>query len=102
VAGAATEASACAANELPQCIQKAVLAFTVPEQCGQVVVAASAACTGVPQSGQNFLPLTSRPQFVQGVMANSLSDGAREERRSIHWIVNKFRIYLSLLQVVYF
>lgn len=59
--------TACAASELPQCMQKAALALTLPPQRGQVVIAvfSSAACTGVPQSGQNFFPLTSRPQCVQ-------------------------------------
>lgn len=70
VTGAETAATACAPSDLPQCIQKAALAFTVPPQCGQLVVAASActSCTGVPHSGQNFFPVTSLPHFVQGVM----------------------------------
>jgi len=74
VTGAETAAIACAASELPQCIQKAALAFTVPEQRGQMVVAASTACTGVPQSGQNFLSVISRPQFVQLAMAFPLKN----------------------------
>jgi hypothetical protein len=71
VAGVETAATACAPSEVPQCIQKAALAFTVPPQRGQLVVAgsASATWTGEPHSGQNFLPVTSWPQFVQLVMA---------------------------------
>src|SRR5579883_2713726 len=69
VAGVETAATACAPSEVPQCMQKAALAFTVPPQRGQLVVAGSATWTGVPHSGQNFLPVTSWPQFVQLVMA---------------------------------
>src|SRR5579883_1887993 len=69
VAGVETAATACAPSEVPQCIQKAALAFTVPPQRGQLVVAGSATWTGVPHSGQNFFPVTSWPQFVQLVMA---------------------------------
>ena len=60
-------ASACAPRDEPQCIQKAVPALIVPLQRGQVAVAASTcgACTGEPQSGQNFFPVTSCPQDVQ-------------------------------------
>jgi hypothetical protein len=76
VTGGAAAATACAPSELPQCIQKAALAFTVPEQRGQVVVAASAvaACTGVPHSGQNFFPVTVCPQFVQVSMFFPLAE----------------------------
>ena len=69
--GADAVASAWAPSDLPQCIQKAALAFTVPPQVGQVVVAGATgggACTGVPHSGQNFFPVTSKPHCVQVAM----------------------------------
>jgi len=66
----------CGLNDEPQCIQNAAPAFTVPLQRGQVLVAAvllapvpaPVGCTGVPHSGQNFLPVTSWPQEVQVAM----------------------------------
>src|ERR1700730_7807226 len=59
----------CATSDEPQCIQNDASALMVPLQRGQTVVAAcivgaTTACTGVPHSGQNFLPVTSLPQDV--------------------------------------
>jgi hypothetical protein len=67
VTGVEAEAIACAPSDLPQCIQKAAFALTIPPQLGQDAVAGSTgcACTGVPHSGQNFFPVTSKPQCVQ-------------------------------------
>ncbi len=62
-------------NDEPQCIQKAAPGFTSPLQRGQIdeancvfAIGALFSCTGVPHSGQNFLPVTSLPQDVQVVI----------------------------------
>jgi hypothetical protein len=55
-------------------MQNAAPGLTVPLQRGQVLVAPGAlwlepvGCTGVPHSGQNFLPVTSWPQDIQVAM----------------------------------
>jgi hypothetical protein len=75
VIGAEAEAIACAPSDLPQCIQKAALALTLPPQVGQAIIAGSAggACTGVPHSGQNFFPVTLKPHCVQVAIDSSFS-----------------------------
>ena len=61
----------CAPSDEPQCMQKAAPGFTIPLQRGHTLVdtgcpsALPAGCTGVPHSGQNFLPVISLPQDVQ-------------------------------------
>jgi hypothetical protein len=68
------EVASCELNDEPQCMQNAAPVFTVPPQRGQVPVSSTAleplpvGCTGVPHSGQNFLPVTSWPQEVQVAM----------------------------------
>jgi hypothetical protein len=55
-------------------MQNAAPGLTVPLQRGQVLVASASlapvpvGCTGVPHSGQNFLPVTSWPQDVHVAM----------------------------------
>src|SRR5436305_11420203 len=76
--GVAVATMACAASDVPQCMQNAAFCLTAPLQRGQVLVNASCppftaeACTGVPHSGQNFLPVTLFPQDVQVDMGFSL------------------------------
>jgi hypothetical protein len=58
----------------PQCMQNAAPGLTIPLHRGQVFVSTDplapvpVGCTGVPHSGQNFLPITSWPQDVQLAM----------------------------------
>ena len=55
-------------------MQNAAPGFTTPLQRGHTfgelfsLSMLSAVCTGVPHSGQNFLPVTSLPQDVQDAM----------------------------------
>jgi hypothetical protein len=64
-------------SEAPQCMQNAAPGFTTPLQRGHTLCALfspsmlPAGFTGVPHSGQNFLPVTSRPQDVQDAMVLS-------------------------------
>ena len=60
-------------------MQNAAPTLTTPLQRGQVLVLACSAvawdwvcCTGVPHSGQNFLPVKSFPQDVQVVIGLGL------------------------------
>ena len=58
-------------------MQNAAPGFTTPLQRGHTCVelfslsTLSVECTGVPHSGQNFLPVTSLPQDVQDAMVLS-------------------------------
>ncbi len=72
--GVTVATAVCALSDEPQCMQKAASGFMAPLQRGQTLVEADwlsappVGCTGVPHSGQNFLPVTSLPQDVQDAM----------------------------------